>query len=441
MILKLNSMPRMSTMFSTPLSEIYQNILDHLSQRVQMPKTAPGLEKTLQALQRLTLCWPKDLRHNILVGGTNGKGSVCRLLEHFFLAHGHRTFLYTSPHLVDIRERIRWNGKPISISDFTLAFKEVDSLTQDLNLSHFETLTVMAAWLAYRQPIENKNTWFIWEVGLGGTWDSTNAIPHGISVLTQLGLDHQDILGPTLSEIAQNKLGILQKNNTVIVHPCWTDNLFSPLLKEKVQLLNLNLHESSTNHLGTIPFRFYDNLCVAQTVLKALHISAEPGMASLDQYYWPGRGDWLNPPQIPCPILLSGDHNPQGIKNLLHHLNQYSYKKLHFLVGIGKGKDANQMMKQLTSVSYDQMVLTQTPFQGRSEEEWRPWTLNGFTFMSEPLDAFFYLTKNAHPQDMIVVTGSLYLVGEIYKHALKNNWLPETKKTFFRSQIHKIYYQ
>ncbi|MCB0362501.1 MAG: hypothetical protein KDD35_07260, partial [Bdellovibrionales bacterium] len=369
----------------------FLEVVKQLDSRVLMPKTAPGLAKTQQALSRLHLNYPEQSRQTILVAGTNGKGTVCRCLEHFLLAAGQKTFLFTSPHLISLRERLRINGRSVSEDEFVYAFEAIDPLTNDLGLSHFETLTIMAAWLAFRSPLgEEKDHWFIWEVGLGGTWDSTNAIPHGTSVITSISYDHQDLLGNTLEEIAENKMGILQKQNLVIHSPTWPDSILR-LFKTKQNQGELEAHtaklplfKSRTSFPRSKDFleiqgkryllpengpRFAENIMISLEALTQLKVPIKAGLETLESYYWPGRGDILTSPDFQCSLLLSGDHNIAGINSLIEILQNVAYRKAHLLVGIGLNKDGDEMLRLLEKLPRSQITLIKSPFRGRSHKE------------------------------------------------------------------------
>lgn len=433
-----------------------ESVLQRLNSRVLMPKTAPGLEKTHQALARLDLQFPSDLQRSILVAGTNGKGSVCRLLEHFLLSYGENTFLFTSPHLVSVRERIRVNGRSVSPPKFIEAFLTVDRLTHDLDLSHFETLTVMAAWLAFdshQQPSRTTPKWFIWEVGLGGTWDATNALPHGTSILTQIGLDHQDLLGTSIEEIAQNKLGILCPQNLVITHPIWEASLFA-LLNQKRNELDLQVISAANPEISSIKAgfplplttitmdqtqcilpesgqRFGENLMIAIQALKCLQIPLQPGLNNLNQYYWPGRGDIVYPSTFRSPLMLSGDHNPQGIESLKELLACSLYEKIYLLVGIGQNKPADKILELLSQIPRSKILLTQSPFRGCNQYHLAQWITKGLKYIQNPQEGLRQLADKAGPKDLIVVTGSLYLVGEVYQEAINKGWLNKKQQAFF----------
>ncbi|MBC7742845.1 MAG: hypothetical protein H7061_11660, partial [Bdellovibrionaceae bacterium] len=183
-----------------------------------MPKTMPGLEKIEKALIKTDWFGAIDPKKVIVVAGTNGKGSTCAVLEALLLSAGKRVGFYSSPHLVSTTERIRTNGSQISENDFIQIYEQCNSLIQQCELSHFEALTLMAGHYFFSEEWGQNLDHVILEVGLGGTFDATNAFAHTYSVITALALDHTTILGKTLTEVASNKFGIVQADNLVVHH-------------------------------------------------------------------------------------------------------------------------------------------------------------------------------------------------------------------------------
>lgn len=162
-----------------------------------------GLKRMRRALQRLQLHRPGGCI--VQVVGTNGKGSTANFLAALATAHGVHTGLFTSPHLVDVRERIQVDGKMLPPTLWVEAAQEVLGPCGDLGLTYFELLTLMAVICFQRLGVEL----VILEAGLGGTHDATTALPSQLVLLTPVGLDHQDVLGPTLAHIARDKAGAL----------------------------------------------------------------------------------------------------------------------------------------------------------------------------------------------------------------------------------------
>lgn len=406
----------------------YRDCVKEIEARGIMPDTAPSLEPMKKALARILK--PEQIFPDrvIVVAGTNGKGSVCATLEALLLHAGQRVGLYTSPHLRETTERIRIQGVDLTQDEFVLAYEAVVQATQGIRLSHFEVLTLMAAWSFFsKNPVE----WAIFEVGLGGTWDATNAIPHTYSIITTLGYDHQNLLGSTIEEIASNKFGIVTQAGQVIHSPLPPETL---ALAKKIQNqtdskwrecapFDWTVEPSSDgpifflqtawgkNRLNIPGKRAALNSATALTAFEALGFSPSEHLTALSQVRWPGRMEKISYSASPCPIYLSGDHNPQGVQSLLELLEFYPRRHLHILVGVGKDKDAEGILKPLFELPHTSITLTETPFRGRSVSTYGEWLKQAQGAYSDAGEAFQHVLKQAQSGDMILITGSLYLVG------------------------------
>lgn len=421
----------------------YRQIIKNIEARGIMPETAPSLLPMQQALARILA--PSDFQpeKTILVAGTNGKGSVCATLESLFLAAGETVGLYTSPHLEETTERFRINGKEISQELFCQAYLEVSSKTQDLPLSHFEVLTLMAAWLFFSgealAPVDHP----LFEVGLGGLWDATNAIPHRNCIITSLGYDHQNLLGNTLEEIAINKFGIVGSGATVVFSP------FPPEAQEPLLALAKTVQtETHSQWTQSVPFEFSvldaegpghapwdepqfiintqwgkaplslageraaQNTATALTFFAQLGHDPSAYLSTLKQIKWPGRMERIAGAK-PCPTYLSGDHNPQGADSLVQLLKHYKRNRLYILAGIGKDKDSDGILTPLFSLKNTSIFLTETPFKGRAVEDYGQWNQRAADTSKDSIALLRKIQDLATPDDMIVVTGSLYLVGQL----------------------------
>jgi dihydrofolate synthase / folylpolyglutamate synthase len=158
----------------------YHDVVQNLEARAIMPKTMPGLEKMKQALSILDKQIDLSESYIITVAGTNGKGTTCAILEGLLRSENKSVGLYTSPHLVSTTERIRYNGESISESDFRDVFVLLKPILDQCELSHFEALTLMAAYYFSKKKCE----YILFEVGLGGTYDATNVFPNQMSIIT-----------------------------------------------------------------------------------------------------------------------------------------------------------------------------------------------------------------------------------------------------------------
>lgn len=393
-----------------------------------MPKTMPGLEKLKQALQHKT--WFQELSSEkiITVAGTNGKGTTCAALQTLLLSAGKKVGLYTSPHLISTTERIRVNGEEISESAFVQLYQENQSLIAQYELTHFESLTLMAAEYFFAK---NELDYVIFEVGLGGTYDATNVFPNRYSIITALAMDHQNILGNTVLEIAKNKFGIIKPNSKVVHHPLPAEvfALFSEVLtvtnSQAIAAVPGTIHAEKDfepywflqtpwgKTMVNIPgHRACENIMTALTMFEELGYEPQDHLHSLEKISWAGRMQKIKWPYIEAPVYLSGDHNIQGVQSLVQLLQSYEWNELHLVVGIGQDKAADEMLRMLFALPRSRVYLTKTPFKGRGlmdyPDEYR-------TKAKGENDNVIELLNSLSPgkNDMVLVTGSLYLVGEV----------------------------
>ena len=312
-----------------------------------------------------------DLKINpekvILVAGTNGKGTTCATLQNLLYGIGKNVGFFSSPHMEKINERIKFNCIDISDEDFCNIFYDIiKKFSGNIpDLSYFEWLTVMAAYYFF-EIHHNDIDFGIFEVGLGGIKDATNLLPHNISVITKLGIDHTDVLGNTIEEIAFNKFGIISGNNKVF-HTKFPGEI--SVLRHKYQkeknanfiesceyLVNVDKSEYLPKFFVCTPFgkfhlnlpgkRAGENTALALTIFNdiiepdwSLQYTQQQVQKFLDNVYWPCRMERVT--YKDRTIYLSGDHNPQGIDSLSEILKHYRYCKIHIIVGICKDKEYN----------------------------------------------------------------------------------------------------
>ena len=410
----------------------FQDVVRKLESLSIMPKTMPGLHKIEKALLRTDWFLKIDPNKVIVVAGTNGKGSTCAFLESLLLSAGQKVGFYSSPHLVSTTERIRVGGQQISEKDFVTLYQQCEKWIVQDELSHFEALTLMAGHFYFSSDWSQQLDFILFEVGLGGTFDATNAFPHATSVITALGLDHTHILGASLTEVAANKFGIVKKNNRVIHHPLPGE--VSELQQAVQKQTGSHWLQAARGHATVVNSQWFlesnwgvaplslagdraaQNAMTALTVFQSLGFQPENHLLALNQTQWPGRMQKVKWPGLVCDLYLSGDHNPQGVQSLIEILNQMKWKTLHLLVGIGQDKDAVEMLQHLVSLPNVILYLTVTPFKGRLlddyPEEYRNRSAACDQDVVRLIDA---VALKATAGDLVLVTGSLYLVGEVLR--------------------------
>lgn len=418
----------------------YQQITDILNKKPVMPVYIPTLDTISAAIQEYFPDLSMHAKQMIVIAGTNGKGSVAKTLETLLIASGKDVCLFTSPHLVSITERFCINAKQITPNQFSAHYSMVESYIEKWKLSHFEALTLLA--LSFFKEQILKGAYCIWEVGMGGRWDATNAIPHHYSVLTTIGHDHQKYLGESLLEIASNKFDIIQQDSIVIngyTPATCRELLNSVIVKNNATLKNLAddiifrsnfVFEASEplKHyiksgekkyaLSLLGDRGFDNTLLSLYCLEALKIKIQPHhLESLQSINWPHRFSRLQNNMAPCPVYLSGDHNPEGIASLIDIVKKLVYKKIWIITGITEGRDPNLIFGPLLDITSSQLILTESPFKGISvleyQTNWNQYKTSGAICISDPAQAFSKACGQATIDDIILVTGSLYLTGQI----------------------------
>lgn len=415
----------------------YSKVVQFLEGLQIMPKTMPGLQKIKKALEKTD--WYREINPEkvIVVAGTNGKGSTCASLEALLLHANQKIGFYSSPHLVSTTERIRMNGMDISEEDFVKVFEQCEALIQECELSHFEALTLMAGHFYFSKKWNQSLDYVIFEVGLGGTFDATNAFPHRFSVITPLAIDHTNILGKSLLEIAKNKFGIIHDDN-IVVHQKLSPDL-EDLLSEFLKKTNSKPIQAPDSQvsvkkelatpqyvlrsqwgdctLSLLGRRASENANLALTVFAGLGFDPRQHLKALNQVQWQGRMQKIDWPGAGCSVFISGDHNPQGVASLLEILKDFSWKAIHIVIGIGVDKEASEIFNLLNPLHDQKIYLTVTPFKGRRLDQYPESVIQKAELRFEnPIEALQAAAKNASTGDLILVTGSLYLVGEVLKY-------------------------
>ncbi len=392
---------------------------------------------------------PQNKIKTIHIAGTNGKGSTSHMLAAIFQQCGYKTGLYTSPHLKDFRERIKIDGRMIP-EDFIISFVErIKGLSETISPSFFElTVAMMLAWF------EEQNTDIvIVETGLGGRLDSTNIIKPEIAVITNIGYDHMNILGNTLEEIAFEKAGIIKENIPVVIgetlpktKPVFLSvatarNAEIIFAEEKftitnseifidrldIELKNIKTQQIQNYTLDLNGIYQKNNL---RTVVTALDVLTQKGYSfNKEKIYSALRhvkelnglyGRWDVIQQQPI-IVLDVAHNEDGIKQLLSQISVFTFKKLHVVFGIVKDKEISKILSLLPERAAYYFTKAQIP-RALPEEELlakaKDHNLHGAGYPNVN-EALLSAVKNAGIQDMIVVCGSVYLVGEVDESFIK----------------------
>ncbi|MGN8225057.1 bifunctional folylpolyglutamate synthase/dihydrofolate synthase [Gracilimonas sp. BCB1] len=292
---------------------------------------------------------PQDSYPSIHIAGTNGKGTTAYLLEKVYADAGFKTGLFTSPHLLRYNERVRVIGEEITDAQLLEFFKESAELLQEIQLSYFEISTALAFWFFAKEEVELA----IIEAGLGGRLDSTNIIIPEVSLITSIGLDHQNVLGDTIEEIAREKAGIIKKNKPVVLGniPGGPLNEISKVAhKEDAQVYKIeSLRPEWSNgvvllHAPSIQLKtiFKEsvnkwNVAIVWVVADILNtkfkVEKEQLLRSIESFTGaPGRFEKLN---RGFEWYFSGSHNAQALKSSLAAVEQMKPKAETVLVFSG----------------------------------------------------------------------------------------------------------
>lgn len=344
----------------------------------------------------------------IHVAGTNGKGTVCMLLSHALTGAGEKTGLFISPHLISPTERIQINGTEILPDDFIGAVETV--LAQEHEpLNFFEVLTA-AAFVYFA---EQKVTYVVLETGLGGRKDPTNSCTPILSIITSVGLDHTHILGNTLAQIAAEKAGIIKPGVPVLCGnlPSEAARVVEEAAREKNTRLEIVCAENSLGHVQT------QNVQLVRRAAQLLEISNDTLCYAFETAQLPGRFEIFR-----CgdkTIILDGAHNPPAVENLLAYWQETPFAKMRatVLCAFMQDKDYPQMIRML-SACFKTGIITALPLRRAAERDLlTPLLAPGWQFVSGVSAAFARAQEQA---DVMLVTGSFYLVGEIRKKLMNN---------------------
>mgnify|MGYP001575360822 CR=1 FL=1 len=394
-----------------------------------------GLDEIKELLGRLGN--PQDGYSSVIIAGTNGKGSVAAMTASILNAAGYKTGLYTSPDLIDFRERIRINGKMITPKQ-TVACIETVRLKVTETVSYFEFVTAMAFLHFQRQKIDIA----VLEVGMGGRLDATNVANAPICVVTNISREHEDYLGRTLKKIAYEKAGVVKEEGICITAAKQKSvvGILEQICKERKARLyrmgkefHASAHRDGTFSYTGLTKQFkrlkspfigrhqITNAALAIRTVEALAtksftISDGAVRRGLKRATWEGR---LEIVQHSPTLVLDGAHNPAGVATLCRALGKdFAYKRLILIFGVMGDKNYRLMAKMLFPLA-DALIITRPP----SERALPPDILHSIALefnknieiIASPRDALRHALEISGDTDLVCVAGSLYLVGEIKK--------------------------
>lgn len=421
------------------------------------------------------------------IAGTNGKGSVAAMLDSILRQVGLRVGLYTSPHLVRINERIRVAGEEIPDEEFALAFERVRETIERLmatgalraHPTYFEFLTAMAFDVFARERVG----FAVFEVGMGGRLDATNIVSPVVCVITQIDFDHEAYLGHSIEQIAGEKAGIVKAGVPVVcatgreeatrVIEARAARVGAPLIDVEREY---QVSKASAEH-GRYRFevRARDGFAArwslglagrfqvqnALLAAAAARLLAQQGVPVTDAHIaqglacvrWPGRLERLEWPragepesgegekadssaaadsgQARPPVYLDGAHNPAGAREVAAFWReQLGRKKIHLVYGAMQDKAVEEIMELLLPLAATVTLTAPSQPRAASAEALAAMArhFNGRVFVEpQPLKALDRARALASPEDVVFVTGSLYLVGDIRRHWMEAGGLAQTE--------------
>lgn len=425
----------------------YQQTLDHLYSQLPLYSRIGAAAYKEDLHNTIALCAsidnPQNKFKSVHVAGTNGKGSTCHMLAAILQSAGYKTGLYTSPHLKDFRERIKINGEMID-KDFIVDFVErTKAITEAVQPSFFELTVAMA----FEYFAKEKADIAIIETGLGGRLDSTNIITPILSVITNIGYDHMNILGNTLQEIAYEKAGIIKQNIPVVIGEYLeeTKQVFIKKAKEmnapiyfasdkfitydvRYTMYDLTVDvediECNCRETFVIDLNGYYQIKNLLTVLTVEGILFEQGFkipGKEEKYGYANvkkltglQGRWDVIQQNPTVVLDVG-HNEDGIKQLLLSKSSTPDLKTHFVIGLVKDKEIDNVLALLpTAASYyfTEAHIPRALPAATLQSKAFTYGLKGDVY--ENVNTALSAAKNnAAKDDLIIVCGSVFLVGEV----------------------------
>jgi dihydrofolate synthase/folylpolyglutamate synthase len=392
-----------------------------------------GLEGITGLLERFG--FPQDDYFTMLIGGTNGKGSTAAMTASILKEAGFSTGLYTSPHLVDVRERIVLDGKKIPRRDLGRILSDIQAKAS-VPVSYFEAMT--AAAFIYFQRAQADIA--VMEVGLGGRLDATNVCNPLVSVITNIGLEHTAYLGHTLTAVAEEKAGIIKQGGVCITGATQqrvADHLASICRRKKARFYRLGKDfeiirrkDGGFDYLGinrrisglSIALAGGHQLANAALALAALEVAEENGLkisdavisSGLRKTRWEARMEILRTRPV---FLLDGAHNPSGVRALCRALQEnFNGRRLILIFAVLSDKDYRSMLQKIAPLA----AVTILPPLGTGRAV-PPERLAGLmkkmgckAVVAGTVDEAIHLALGmAGERDIICALGSLYLAGEI----------------------------
>ncbi|HWB92361.1 MAG TPA: folylpolyglutamate synthase/dihydrofolate synthase family protein [Puia sp.] len=387
---------------------------------------------------------PERRFKSVHIAGTNGKGSTSHMLAAIFQEAGYKTGLYTSPHLKDFRERIRVNGEFITEAAVVDFVQRIAPQAEKLDPSFFEISVVMAFDYFARQNVDIA----IVEVGLGGRLDSTNIITPELSVITNIGYDHMNLLGDTLAKIAFEKAGIIKRGIPVVIGEYHPES--APIFEQRAHEEQAPIRFADKHHYIS-EWKYERHQLIAEvaagpvaddkqyytldlagiyqtknllTVLEAVHVlkgqgwiieqdAVERALKKVKKLTGL-HGRWELVHEHPD-IVLDVAHNEDGVRQLVRQIEVTDHEELHIVLGMVKDKDISRVLSILPPQAHYYFTRARIP-RALPEQELATQAaaagLAGLAYPTVP-EALAAAKTHARPKDLVVVCGSVFVVAEV----------------------------
>ena len=407
----------------------YNDTLAYLYAKLPMYQRvgSSALKKDLTNITKLCdyLNNPQNKIKTIHIAGTNGKGSTSHIISAIYQSNGYNVGMYTSPHLIDFRERIKFNGIPCS-EDFVIGFTDqLKPIIEDIKPSFFEITVAMAFEFFAKKKVDIA----IIETGLGGRLDSTNIIKPEVSIITSIGFDHMDMLGNTIEEITKEKAGIIKSNTPVIVGKL--DEKSYKIIKEVSLTKNASLHSYLNENFKTDLLGEHQqwNIGTAIACTKIIRDDlpinevknqyALENVCRLTNFY--GRWQIFNKNPI---VIGDVGHNEDGFQLITKELAKYK-TKIHFILGFVDDKDLSKIIPNLPANSTFGFVkpnVTRGMEANKLKLIFKSYNIEGISF-PDLYTAVSKRFKLVPKNELIFVGGSNFIIADLLK-LKENNQLP-----------------
>ena len=400
-----------------------------LCRKLQKFGIRPGLERISRLMDALG--HPERNMKVILVTGTNGKGSITSFLASILKEAGYRTGSYFSPHLVNYNERFKINGKSIIDTKLRKYEKEILALLRSgYEMTEFEAFTA----IAYKYFADENCDFAVMEIGMGGRLDATNIAEECISIITNVDLEHTEYLGGTIEQIAREKSGIMKKGICItgahgnalgiIKKESENRNLQLRVLNEDIFAKIVSASDKKTifNYVGHEFFNGLETRLIGrhQVSNAELAVAAAEELGIEEDAIRSGIKNAKNPGRLEIvshnpSVVLDGAHNPHGIRELIGNLDLFRYDRLSIMFAAMKDKDWKEMIR-LLAPHCDWFIATQP--KGERAEDAKKVAKEAGAYVDSIAEknlkkAIAIAKRHAGKKGMVLICGSLYLIGEI----------------------------